>query len=415
MRLRPILPILLALILLGSLGCERTLRIAARVQSLSPREAQGAPVILDVRAPEEYQAGHIPGALSVPAEGVAGYLSRCPLSMDQPLLLVCEHGKLSQVTGAEARGWHRGPLRDIAGGMEAWRQAGLPVVKGPGEAPPQALLATPVRVLSHFEQIITFVSGCIIKPTYMLASLLLILALRKRRGPLALLRWGLICFLVGETFCALDYALGKPGLLRPLDLIHGLGMALMGALAPWALFRLADERVLHYGDPAQTCTIQRFCGECWKRQRVPCLGHRLFRITLPALMLLSLIPLSAPLQTSSYTAQVLGSPVPFGSALFNEMVELWVYALLGILGFLVALLRLRGSADTRRAELPFFLGLGFSSFATFRFLLHNAFIEAQHGSSFWEEVTELVAILGLGYLFYALRGPLDRAGRDRVA
>ena len=399
--------ILLCTCLLGGLGCTRAAHLVAQVQSVSPRALPQDAMLLDVRSPGEYRADHIPGALSLPAEGLAGYLSRCPVSQDQTLFLVCEHGRRSQLAGAEAAYWHRGPIRDIAGGMEAWRNAGLPLAPGNGDTPPLALLATPVKVLSPFEQGIAFTSGFIIKPIYMLLCLGLIAVLWRSMGSLAMLRWGLICFLVGESFCALDYLFGQAGVLRPLDLVHGLGMAAMGALAPWALFRLVDQRVFHYVDPSQACSFQRLCGACWKRQPVGCGLHRLFIFTLPALILITLMPLCAPLKATAYQVGILGHPSLLDVSLFNEAIELWGYALLAILAFLVTLVRLRGGSEsTRRAELPFFLGLGFATFAVFRFLLHNAFVEAQHWSGAWEEITELIIIVGLGFGLFVFRGPL---------
>jgi phage shock protein E len=37
-----------------------------------------APLVIDVRGPEEYEAGHLPGAVNVPADELAGRLTEIP-------------------------------------------------------------------------------------------------------------------------------------------------------------------------------------------------------------------------------------------------------------------------------------------------------------------------------------------------
>jgi rhodanese-related sulfurtransferase len=53
---------------------------------ITPQELQGqhaapqAPLIIDVRRPEEYAAGHIAGALNIPADQVPERLAELPCS-----------------------------------------------------------------------------------------------------------------------------------------------------------------------------------------------------------------------------------------------------------------------------------------------------------------------------------------------
>ncbi len=47
-------------------------------ETLLKRVMQGEVTVLDVRPPEEYKAGHIPGAISVPLEKLGQHLSRLP-------------------------------------------------------------------------------------------------------------------------------------------------------------------------------------------------------------------------------------------------------------------------------------------------------------------------------------------------
>lgn len=406
----------IAVLLFLSLGCARAIRSATRLQSIEARTLMlelatpNPPLVLDVRDSEDFQKGHIPGARSVQAKDVEAFVFRSDISPKRTVVVVCYSGHLSSFAGASASAWHRGPVKDLAGGMEAWNAQGLAISQGNGETVPSEMLAPATKVMSWSQQMVASVLFAFVKPLYMLICLLLILALRKARSaPMRLLFWALVCFDLGEAFCALDYLFssGSHVLIAPLDLLHGLGMVGMGVLAPWALFRLADDRVLHYGDPKLVCSIQRFCGNCWKRQQAQCGLHQLFLYTQPALLILALLPLSIAIIPPHYVTNVFGTSVLYGAPILNEMVELWGYSILGSLCFLITfLVLLKGPSSTHRAELPFFLGLGFSGFAVFRFFLHTAFRHSVNISDFWEEITELIAICAIALALYIFRSSL---------
>jgi rhodanese-related sulfurtransferase len=51
-----------------------------RVEELHNRQSQeGGPVVIDVRSEEEYAAGHIPGALHIPAGELGSRLNEIPV------------------------------------------------------------------------------------------------------------------------------------------------------------------------------------------------------------------------------------------------------------------------------------------------------------------------------------------------
>lgn len=85
--------------------------------------ADGA-VILDVREPDEWDAGHIAGALHIPLRELA--LREGELPRDRRLIAVCRSGSRSaHVTAALRRAGY--DIENLAGGMKAWVQAGLPI------------------------------------------------------------------------------------------------------------------------------------------------------------------------------------------------------------------------------------------------------------------------------------------------
>ena len=105
---------------------------AARALKLSKSSRT---VIVDVRNPDEYAAGHLPGARLLPVGEIAKRLSELPADKKTPLLLYCLAGKRStQAVGVlKEEGYLR--IYNLLGGITAWKQAGYPVVQGPPPAP----------------------------------------------------------------------------------------------------------------------------------------------------------------------------------------------------------------------------------------------------------------------------------------
>jgi rhodanese-related sulfurtransferase len=96
------------------------------------REDPARPVLLDVRELNEFVEVRAPGALLLPTSVFAARLGEIPT--DRPLLVICHMGNRSAaVVGYLAR-TGRTDAVNVAGGMDAWAKAGLPVRRGPLEA-----------------------------------------------------------------------------------------------------------------------------------------------------------------------------------------------------------------------------------------------------------------------------------------
>lgn len=95
------------------------------------REDLARPILLDVREPNEFLAVRAPGAMLLPTSVFTARLAELPT--DRPLLVICHTGARSAaVTGFLTR-TGRTDVVNVAGGMDAWERAGLPVRKGPVE------------------------------------------------------------------------------------------------------------------------------------------------------------------------------------------------------------------------------------------------------------------------------------------
>jgi hydroxyacylglutathione hydrolase len=86
--------------------------------------AQTGAMVVDVREPAEYLAGHLPGARSIPQAELALRLDDLP--RDRPLLVVCEAGTRSVHAARFLKQVGFRDVYNLAGGTGAWRAAGLP-------------------------------------------------------------------------------------------------------------------------------------------------------------------------------------------------------------------------------------------------------------------------------------------------
>ncbi|MEQ4206809.1 metalloregulator ArsR/SmtB family transcription factor [Actinopolymorpha sp. B9G3] len=88
-------------------------------------------VVIDVRPREEYDAGHIPGAVSIPVGDLADRLADIPV--DQDVVAYCRGAFCVMAHDAVRLLSSRGRrARRLADGMLEWRLADLPVATAPG-------------------------------------------------------------------------------------------------------------------------------------------------------------------------------------------------------------------------------------------------------------------------------------------
>ena len=93
------------------------------------REDPDHPLLLDVREANEFAEVRAPDAVLVPTSAFMARVDELPA--DRPLLVVCHvGGRSAAVTGYLVRAG-RTDVVNVAGGMDAWERAGLPVRRGP--------------------------------------------------------------------------------------------------------------------------------------------------------------------------------------------------------------------------------------------------------------------------------------------
>jgi rhodanese-related sulfurtransferase len=85
-------------------------------------------VLIDVRAAEEYAAGHVVGSRSIPLAALQGHKG-LPSNKTLPLVLVCQSGARAGRAAGMLRKLGYQNVQTLAGGLKAWREANLPVEK----------------------------------------------------------------------------------------------------------------------------------------------------------------------------------------------------------------------------------------------------------------------------------------------
>jgi rhodanese-related sulfurtransferase len=98
------------------------------VREVEPQEARelerSGAVLLDVREPREFEEGHAPFARTLPLMDLTDLVETLP--RDQLIVCVCRTGRRSLVAARflEEQGFD---AANLAGGMVAWNEGGLPL------------------------------------------------------------------------------------------------------------------------------------------------------------------------------------------------------------------------------------------------------------------------------------------------
>ena len=86
--------------------------------------------VVDVREADEYSAGHLADSRNIPLAQLAERASELDRFKIVPVILVCQTGARTPgaVKQLEKLGFAK--VHDLEGGINAWREAGLPLKKG---------------------------------------------------------------------------------------------------------------------------------------------------------------------------------------------------------------------------------------------------------------------------------------------
>ena len=101
------------------------LSAAAATQLINRRNA----VVVDLRAAAEFTGGHLPSARHVEFAELQAKVGQLAKNKSNPVLLVCQNGQQSNKAARIVRDAGFAEVHVLEGGVNAWKQAGMPVVK----------------------------------------------------------------------------------------------------------------------------------------------------------------------------------------------------------------------------------------------------------------------------------------------
>lgn len=105
------------------------------MKSMHPAEAarslaSGGGKLIDVRTPAEFSALHAQGAHNIPLNQLDPAAVHAELAAGEPVFCICRSGMRSGVAIAKLHAAGVPNVVNIAGGIDAWVRAGLPVSRG---------------------------------------------------------------------------------------------------------------------------------------------------------------------------------------------------------------------------------------------------------------------------------------------
>ncbi len=84
-------------------------------------------LLIDVRSPEEFAEGHIPGAINMPHNQIESYVSQLDDYKNQRIIVYCQSGRRAMLTLETLKARSFTDVSHLEGDMMGWNAAGLPV------------------------------------------------------------------------------------------------------------------------------------------------------------------------------------------------------------------------------------------------------------------------------------------------
>ncbi len=380
--------------------------VVGRIANVTPQEARkllaDSPqeyVLLDVRTPEEFASSHLDGAIHWPLDQVLAGQPKPASIGGRKMLMICTAGWRSARAAEKAGGI------SVRGGMQEWVATGgvscpigMVLTSGSAPASTQPASAFPFRRLPLHEQLMMVTTGFGVKPVYMMLTLVIVGVLFKQRSPdLVALRWAMIFFFIGESFCLANFMVYRDRSYL-LEYLHNYGMVLTFAFTFWATFEAIDLRLIRYSDPGRACGFAQLCQGCIKHADVPCGLRRVMMLVIGAMIVVSAAPLTAGFRANSYTTSIFGTPYSFIHEITHQMYEIRLLPVMAVvlLACSLLLLLLKERHPTPLAKLFFAAGLGAMAFSFFRLMLLAPYFDNQVWFASWEEITELLYVGAAG-------------------
>lgn len=98
-------------------------------QLLKLMEMNTAPLVLDVRRPDEYASGHVPNAINIPHTELEKRIDELRGNTNKEIIVYCESGRRAGIAMDILKQAGFTKIVHLEGDMKAWRTLGLPADK----------------------------------------------------------------------------------------------------------------------------------------------------------------------------------------------------------------------------------------------------------------------------------------------
>ena len=119
--------LLTILFVMAGCGSEPTAATIAAADLAGRIDNDTAPAIFDVRTPEEFAEGHIPGAINIPHMDVASRAGEFSVYQDREVVVYCGSGRRAAMAEADLAAAGFTNVRDLEGHMKVWKTEGFPL------------------------------------------------------------------------------------------------------------------------------------------------------------------------------------------------------------------------------------------------------------------------------------------------
>ncbi|RJF97557.1 rhodanese-like domain-containing protein [Noviherbaspirillum saxi] len=121
----------IALVSGGALLWPNLQRRGSKVTTLQATQMinQGKAVIVDVRDPAAFAAGHLRDAKNIPFKELSNRIGELEKSKNKAVIAVCQAGVQSSKAAAQLKKSGFNEAFSLDGGISAWQAQGLPVAK----------------------------------------------------------------------------------------------------------------------------------------------------------------------------------------------------------------------------------------------------------------------------------------------
>jgi hypothetical protein len=191
-------------------------------------------------------------------------------------------------------------------------------------------------------------------------------------------------------------------------------MVLSFGFVTFAILEGTDSRIIKISNTDQKCAALSLCRSCIKYTEAPCGLKRLFLFLTPACLALSFIPLTAAPHWVSYNTYIFGTFFNHSHSVINQLFEIRFCPIIAFVLFSITFMILLFKKDDpiTPSKVLFASGMGYLGFGMFRLFIFAPYHDNLVWKSFWEELTELIFVVGVGITLWIFRHRLFHKKAD---